>query len=705
MIMWRRVRDAQPRAWHLAILTGVSLALALVMLRAEEGDHLRHETILETIRDLEALNEVTVEEVLRIRVGDVQNFDRLTAAAQQFGLRLSSLQAAVADAQDGTMLQGAIERYGQVQAERLLLLDDFKSKFAIVRNSLAALPVLLPQLVADLQPSFNRPGLADQVKDLASEVMLHSLTGDEQARRRAASRLPRLAGDASGLPQPQRSGLEMLLAHARLILDHHGVVQQLLDDILAQPVAALNAALREGYSQIHDPVEDQARFYRAIMALIGALFAVYVVFFVARLHRARNDLAAANGELQEARRRAEEAQSQLLEAVEAMDDGFALFEADDRLILCNGAYSAMHPHLNSVIEPGRRFEEIMRTNVYSGMIAEAVGGEEEWIKERMRRWRDNVQSDMVISQGDRWYLHRDRRTPSGKTIAIRADVTSLKEREVELAHAREKAVLADRAKSEFLANMSHEIRTPMNGMIGMSELLARTELNPKQRMFAEVIVKSGNALVTIINDILDFSKLDAGRLELDPQPFALAGAVDDVVALFSTRAEEKGLELAVRMEPGLPETIVGDVGRLRQIVANLVGNAVKFTESGHVLIDVSGKAAEDRLELLVKVADTGIGIAPEKRDSIFEQFSQVDGSSTRRHEGTGLGLAISRRLVQTMGGEIGVESREGGGSVFWFSVTVPVAGEAAPRRGVRSIEPAARVPVAASPARRAAGAG
>ncbi|MCT7374416.1 hybrid sensor histidine kinase/response regulator [Chelativorans salis] len=231
----------------------------------------------------------------------------------------------------------------------------------------------------------------------------------------------------------------------------------------------------------------------------------------------------------------------------------------------------------------------------------------------------------------------------------------------------EGAKAADKAKSEFLANMSHEIRTPMNGVLGMAELMAATELDARQRTYNDVIMKSGDQLLTIINDILDYSKIEAGHAKIEAAPFDLAEAVEDVATLVAARASEKKLELIVRIDPELPGRVVGDVGRIRQVLTNLAGNAVKFTERGHVLVEVSREGGE----VLFSVSDTGIGIPQDKIASMFEKFSQADTSSTRRHEGTGLGLAIAARLVELMGGTIGVESRMGEGSRFHFRVALP----------------------------------
>jgi signal transduction histidine kinase/CheY-like chemotaxis protein len=261
-------------------------------------------------------------------------------------------------------------------------------------------------------------------------------------------------------------------------------------------------------------------------------------------------------------------------------------------------------------------------------------------------------------------------------ILMLQDVTNLevqRRSQEALLRAKEAAESANRAKSEFLANMSHEVRTPMTCILSMSSYLLDTSLSTEQRECVSIVQSAGASLLTIINDILDYSRIEAGRLSIDPVPFDLVSTVDDVVTLVAEKAEEKGVELVVRYAPDIPRRVVGDAGRIRQTLMNLVGNAIKFTHTGHVFVNVENLGGRSECtRLRFSVEDTGIGIPADKLATVFEKFTQADGSITRHYGGTGLGLTISKHLVELMQGEISVESTLGSGSTFSFTLPLPL---------------------------------
>ncbi len=299
----------------------------------------------------------------------------------------------------------------------------------------------------------------------------------------------------------------------------------------------------------------------------------------------------------------------------------------------------------------------------------------------LAQWQSALQSSAAISTnflvaGKTWVKLEATFGGDRSCVVVLTDFTELKAREAELEVLLARAEAADKAKSDFLANMSHEIRTPMNGVLGMAELLSKSELDSRQKTFVDIMVKSGNALLTIINDILDFSKIDAGQLKLRKSPFDPVEAIEDVATLLSSAAAEKDIELVVSGDESVEHTFMGDPGRFRQIVTNLLGNAIKFTEKGHVHVAVSTSGTQDGQALLtLRIEDTGIGIPPEMQAKIFEKFSQVDTSSTRRHEGTGLGLAITAGLVKLFGGKLDVSSEVGKGSAFTVELPLTIVAE------------------------------
>ncbi|OIQ79088.1 signal transduction histidine-protein kinase BarA [mine drainage metagenome] len=368
------------------------------------------------------------------------------------------------------------------------------------------------------------------------------------------------------------------------------------------------------------------------------------------------------------------AERRLWDSVETIRDGFAVFDTSLCLVAANRAYLAVfdgHPE----VCPGITYEAILRL-CHERNLVETEGAElDEWVGTMMSRWdQDPIEPRVVRFFNGQYVKLIDRRARDGDMVTLALNITESIKREAALREAQVRAEAANRAKSAFLANMTHEIRTPMNGVVGMAELLADTNLTEEQRLYAETIKNSGEALLVIINDVLDYSKIEADKLVLHPVPFDLERSLHEVMMLLQPSAQDKNIQLLIDYDVFMPTRFVADPGRIRQVMTNLVGNAVKFTDQGQVLIRVVGFQDEPGLQQLhITVEDTGIGIAPEHREHIFGEFNQVEDQANRKFEGTGLGLAITKRLIQQMGGTIWVESEPGQGACFGLQLTLPIA--------------------------------
>jgi signal transduction histidine kinase/ActR/RegA family two-component response regulator/HPt (histidine-containing phosphotransfer) domain-containing protein len=444
--------------------------------------------------------------------------------------------------------------------------------------------------------------------------------------------------------------------------------------------------LEQRIARVLDPKGSQSVRRLPTGRYIESIFAPLADGYTLATMRDVTDVKQRERELEEARDGLAAAQRLMRTVLEGMPDGVCLYDSERRLVFSNKAVEnqvdAIRP---GALRVGRLMEEIVDDLVVAGDQDYEQGIAISNADRVARAFNPEGHSVLRRHPSGRYIEINYRPVDGGHTLSLHRDVTDLKERQIELENARDAAEAANHAKSTFLATISHEIRTPMNGVIGTAELLEREALSDRQKRLVRTVRTSAAALLRIIDDVLDFSKIEAGRMELEEAPFHLRSVVEGTTETLSVQAERKGLAIITLIEPGTPELLNGDATRIRQILFNLIGNAIKFTEVGEIRVLARALSRTDRrVRLALSVADSGIGMTHEQKARLFQPFSQADNSTTRRYGGTGLGLSIVRRLAELMGGDANVQSRPGLGSTF--TVTLDLA--LAKRPAVESVPPA-----------------
>jgi PAS domain S-box-containing protein len=650
----KRKRLLRGAIWALAIAT-----LTWLFVQAQDINHRQHQAILGEMAEMDQQYSLIEQDVLKLRYHVALNFDAINGHILLFRHHLARLNQQLKGSGTAPEVLAALPglaTWTDTQAQRL---ERFKSVNALLGNALTYFPAEVAQIEQQHAGAAARIGTEGLLRAM---LLVDFNTGRDN--RKALDAAGAQLTDAWGKSQgAARTDIGDLLDRFKAIGSLREESNRLVGDLMSNTLPT--EALRKLYLADSEARNRHAQTYRTLLFIAALILLLYALSVFVNQRERGETLRRALDDL----RNQQFALDQHAIVSSADVEGNILYVNDHFCQISGYTREELrgknHRILNSGLHSRETFAELWKTitagRVWHGQICNRdKNGGLHWF---------NATIVPFLDEAGKPYEY----------ISIRTDITAQKGQEVELVAARDAAEAASRAKSQFLANMSHEIRTPMNGIIGMTGLVLDTTLDAEQNEYLEVVKHSAEHLLTILNDILDFSKIEAGRLEIEFTPFALGETLDSALKPLSASARAKGLSLDWSIPSDLPGNWLGDPVRIRQIVLNLVGNAIKFTQAGSVSLQVRPTGPEQApASLHFTISDTGIGISAEQQAQIFAPFSQADASTTRRYGGTGLGLAISRQLVGLMGGELWVESEAGRGSRFHFTLQLAPYEEAAP---------------------------
>jgi PAS domain S-box-containing protein len=658
--------------------------LPFLFIQQRAVDSRQHDRFTGDLRLMKELDAEVNQDLLKSRyqlLGSYDPFVQQLAEMQRLQNDLQTIPSFIG-AHEREEIRRLIKIESGLLSQKRHLLEGFKSDNAILKNSVRYFPVLIDEMSLTAKKN-NDSGLQDHLANVLRDGLLYNDTPGSDLADKLNAEIVQLSGDSVSLHSQLSPELNSVIAHATTIVSVKPKVDSVIESVNSLPIASSAENIFSAYIRNYENAQRVSNIYRLFLFLSSVMLLGFGAYEAMNLVRSSHALESA---VKQAEAGNEKLKKEILERARAED---ALKTSEERLALVfqgsNDGLIDWNIATNEVFF-SKRWKEMMG---YTNEVANNIEGlaslyhpedvviVENLTKDYLLRRVPSFSAEYRLRCKDgsyKWVLSRGQAIWDSNGSPIRmagsqADITERKRNEAELISAKEQADSANLAKSEFLANMSHEIRTPLNGVMGMTDLALGTELTPEQREYLETVKISADSLLIVINDILDFSKIEAGKVDLEMNDFNLRDSLEATLKTLALRGGEKGLELLCEVDPEVAEVVRGDPSRLRQIVVNLVGNAIKFTEKGEVALkaQVESEDGDDHI-LHFTVSDSGIGIPPEKQKLIFQPFVQADTSTTRKYGGTGLGLSISTRLVEIMGGKMWVESEVGRGTQFHFTL-------------------------------------